>query len=104
MKGLLKFAVFIFIFSFNLMILKADCDEAKIEANAVLEEVLNLQNGEVTTVRIKIHNMTINTYIVVLNDYNDDTQVYHYSDVDEDGILYFDSLDINVNINYSMFI
>ena len=69
MKKIMIFTFFMFLLSFNMSYLKADCDDAISEAAGVYEQVLNLDTEEVTTVRMNINNLGENVYIMVLNDY-----------------------------------
>lgn len=99
MKKIILFVFAFLVFSINKYNLAADCEDIMNEAKEVDKIMLNINNSEVTKIQTMITNLTNNLYVVVLNDYDNNSITYHYSDV-VDGVLNIDTFTINKNINY----
>lgn len=99
MKKILTFILIMLTLSINTYILKADCKDITKEISNVKSEMLKINTDDELTINMKISNLTENLYVVVMNDYDNSTNTYHYSNF-KDNTLDIYTANTLVKINY----
>lgn len=99
MKRLFIVVFSILAFTVGINKVYAECKDTQSNSLFVNADVINIDNGEDTNVRIDVSGLTEDLYVVVMNDYNDTKRTYYYADTEE-GKFSFYTDNVNRNINY----
>lgn len=96
-EKLFLFAISMFI---SINVLNAECSDVKADIENVSYQLFNISSNEESKVEILVYGLTEDMYLLVSEDYDDESVTYNYSDTDE-GKITITSKSISSKINYT---
>lgn len=97
MKKIFLFIVSMFI---SINVLNAECSDVKIDADSVNYELFKISSNSDSKVQIFVYGLTEDMYLLVSEDYDNESVTYNYSDTEE-GHIFIDAKTIARKINYT---
>ena len=97
MKKLFLFVISMFI---SINVLNAECSDVKADIKNVSYQLYNISSNEESKVEILVYGLTEEMYLLVSEDYDNESITYNYSDTDE-GKITITSKSISSKINYT---
>lgn len=104
MKKIITLVFLMLVFSLNSLVLNADCESDKNDAEMVFYEVAPIynDNGQID-IYLDMYGLTEELSVKIFNDFENQTHTYTYDDVDEfDGALGTIVSNVNREINYKV--